>query len=144
MSDPNQQPGGFGPSPYSSGQPPQPGYGYPNAATPPPPPVGYPAVPPQPSPYGAQPANGMGTAGLVCGIIGIVLNVTIAFWFVGLILGILAIIFGAVGKGKVKRGEATNKGAANAGLVMGIIATVLLPSLILLFAISVFGASSGL
>ncbi|WP_151898117.1 DUF4190 domain-containing protein [Streptomyces sp. C8S0] len=168
MSDPNQQPGGFGPSPYAQGQP-QPGYGYPGPEAggqpaygyPAPdagaqPGYGYPAQPPAPgypappagapyaapAPYGAaQPANGLGTAGLVCGIIGVVLNVTVILWWAGIILGILAIIFGAVGRGKVKRGEATNKGAATSGLVLGIIATVLLPSIILLAFASFLGVA---
>ena len=44
-----------------------------------------------------------------------------------------------VGRGKANRGEATNKGSATAGLICGIVATVILPLLgILLFA-SVMG-----
>ncbi|MER5180129.1 DUF4190 domain-containing protein [Streptomyces sp. NPDC002896] len=165
MSDPNAQPGGYGPpgdygnNPYGAPQqpptPPAPGYGYPGPATPPatPPTPGYgypgPATPPAAPPavpYGApgyvvplQPSNGMGTTGLVLGIIGVVCSLTFFLWIFGVILGILAIIFGAVGRGKANRGEATNKGAATAGLVCGIVATVLLPLLgVLLFA-SVMG-----
>jgi uncharacterized membrane protein len=64
----------------------------------------------------------MGTAGLVLGIIGVVLC-----WSpLGIILGILAIIFGSVGLSRAKRGEATNRGAATAGLVLGIVAVALL------------------
>ncbi|MFV2121964.1 DUF4190 domain-containing protein [Streptomyces sp. Act-28] len=162
MSDPYQQPGAFGPSPYGDGPSPQPGYGYPAPAAPPSPSYGYPAAPPpspaghpaapQPSPYAApvsaygapapQPSNGPGTAGLVLGIIGIVCNLTILLWFVGVILGILAIIFGAVGRSRANRGEATNKGAATAGLVTGIISTVLIPGILLLFAGAMGVASS--
>ncbi|MCQ0023465.1 DUF4190 domain-containing protein [Streptomyces somaliensis DSM 40738] len=152
MSDPYQQPGGFGPGPYGNGHPSQPGYGYPAPAAPTPPPVGYPTAPPPPyaapaPAYGmpaAQPSNGLGTAGLVLGIIGIVCNLTVALWLVGVVLGILAIIFGAIGRGKANRGEATNRGAAMAGLVTGIISAVLIPSiLLLLFASAVGMASSG-
>ncbi|MCP9957062.1 DUF4190 domain-containing protein [Streptomyces sudanensis] len=152
MSDPYQQPGGFGTGPYGNDRPPQPGYGYPAPAAPPPPPVGYPAAP-QPPPYGApapaygmpapQPANGLGTAGLVLGIIGVVCNLTVYLWFVGLIVGVLAIVFGAIGRGRANRGEATNKGAATAGLVMGIISAVLIPVILLVaFAGAVGMASS--
>ncbi|MEV4435114.1 DUF4190 domain-containing protein [Streptomyces sp. NPDC049555] len=139
-----------GQPPYPPQQPQQPpaGYGYPGPAGPGTPPA-YPAAPPvQPYPmpgYGGgmppQPSNGMGTAGLVLGIIGVVFSLTFVFWFLGVILGILAIIFGAVGRHKATKGEATNKGAATAGLVCGIVATVLLPLLGVLFAASLFGLS---
>ncbi|MFJ5264592.1 DUF4190 domain-containing protein [Streptomyces sp. NPDC088387] len=126
---PQQPPGGYGTPPAT------PGYGYPNPGQPYPsaPPVGYPQTPGYGMP--AQPSNGMGTTGLVLGIIGVVCSVTFFLWFFGVILGILAIIFGAIGRGRANRGEATNKGAATAGLVCGIIATVVLPLLgLLVFA----------
>ncbi|CAM5253563.1 hypothetical protein SALBM311S_01087 [Streptomyces alboniger] len=157
MSDANPGSGGFGPPPSQPPQPPQqpaggysypqsgsaPGYGYPNQeqsyASPAP---SYPAAAPvgaypQMPGYGMppQPSNGMGTTGLVLGIIGVVCSVTFFLWFFGVILGILGIIFGAIGRGKANRGEATNRGAATAGLVCGIVATVILPLLgLLLFA----------
>ncbi|MFJ4685770.1 DUF4190 domain-containing protein [Streptomyces sp. NPDC088789] len=122
------------PPPVTYGQPPQsaPGYGYPSPAYPSPAyppaqPVGYPMTPGYVMPM--QPSNGMGTTGLVLGIIGVVCSVTFFLWFLGVILGVLAIIFGAIGRGKANRGEATNKGAATAGLVCGIVATVILPLL---------------
>ncbi|MEU6912644.1 DUF4190 domain-containing protein [Streptomyces olindensis] len=143
MSNTNPPPG-FGP-PSQPPQQPAPGYGYPQQSGPgygyPQGGPGYPAAPPVGYPqapgYGIppQPSNGMGTTGLVLGIIGVVCSVTFLLWFFGVILGILAIIFGAIGRGKATRGEATNKGAATAGLVCGIIATVILPLLgFLLFA----------
>ncbi len=130
-------------------QPPQqPGYGYPGSAAYPPAPPVQPAPPMQAYPaapaYGVmpmQPSNGMGTTGLVLGIIGVVFSVTFVLWFLGMILGILAIIFGAIGRSKATKGEATNKGAATAGLVCGIVATVLLPLLGALFFASLFGIS---
>ena len=78
-----------------------------------------------------QQSNGMGTAALVCGIIGLVCGITYFLWFFAIILGILAIIFGAVGKGKASRGEANNGGSATAGLVCGIVGIVL-PAIYLL------------
>ena len=129
-----------GPAAYPPPGQPQPGYqqpGYPAAS--------YPAAayPPQayPPPYyaAAQPQNGMGTAALVLGIIGVVLF--FAIW-PPFILGILAIIFGAVGLGRAKRGVATNRGVAMAGLVLGIVA-VLAPLLIIVFSLAIFaGATS--
>ncbi|MEU6096175.1 DUF4190 domain-containing protein [Streptomyces sp. NPDC047079] len=153
MSDASPGAGGFGPPM----QPPQsaPGYGYPQSGPQsgpgygyPQPGPSYPAAPPVAYPAGpgygmpAQPSNGMGTAGLVLGVIGLVCSLTFFLWIFGVILGILAIIFGAIGRGKAKRGEATNKGAATAGLVCGILATVVLPLLgIVLFA-SFLGSAS--
>ncbi|AYL38972.1 DUF4190 domain-containing protein [Streptomyces fungicidicus] len=147
MSGTNPAPGGFGPPSQPPQQPGGPGYGYPQSG----PSYGYPGGPaPQgmpPAPYPpspgyampVQPSNGMGTTGLVLGIIGVVCSLTFFLWFFGVVLGILAIIFGAIGRGKATRGEATNKGAATAGLVCGIVATVILPLLgIALFA-SVMG-----
>jgi hypothetical protein len=91
-------------------------------------------VPPDPTipPTPGQPAqvvyhvtqpvmsNGLATAALVCGIVGLVL-----FWtvWVGLILGVLAIVFGAVGRSRAALG-APNKSQATAGLCLGIAAVV--------------------
>ncbi|KUL40320.1 DUF4190 domain-containing protein [Streptomyces regalis] len=145
MSDANPGAGGFGPPPS---QPPQqpaggyadassaPGYGHPHAT--PSYPAGYPQAPGYAMPL--QPSNGMGTTGLVLGIIGVVCSLTFFLWFFGVVLGILGIIFGAIGRSKAGRGEATNKGAATAGLVCGIVATVILPVLGFLIFASVMGA----
>ncbi|MEU6810672.1 DUF4190 domain-containing protein [Streptomyces sp. NPDC046831] len=150
MSDTHPAPGGFGP-PSQPPQQPAPGYGYPQAGpgygypqTPPAhpvaPPVAYPQAPGYAMPM--QPSNGMGTTGLVLGIIGLVCSLTLFLWIFGVVLGILAIIFGAVGLGKANRGEATNKGAATGGLVCGILATVVLPLLGLLVFAGLMGSAS--
>ncbi|MFF4049616.1 DUF4190 domain-containing protein [Streptomyces chartreusis] len=83
---------------------------------------GYPA----PGPGGAgyygwpgmhpMPSNGMGTAGLVLGIISAVI---FCLWPVAIVVGVLAVIFGAIGRGKARRGEATNPGQALAGIICG-------------------------
>lgn len=123
MSTANPQPGPYDPNQYGTPQPPtqppgQPPH-YPGA--------GYPAAPPvYPGTTGmpTQQSNGMGTAALVCGIVGLVCGITYFLWFFAIVLGILAIIFGAIGKGKAGRGEASNAGSATAGLVCGIIGMV--------------------
>jgi hypothetical protein len=100
----------------------QPGYPQPSHAQP-----AYPAYAPAyvapaaaPIGYGSYPAprNGLGTAALVLGIIGVVLC-----WvpFTGWALNILAIIFGAVGRKRAADGLATNKSSAVAGLVLGVV-----------------------
>jgi hypothetical protein len=72
-----------------------------------------------------KPKNGLGTAGMVLGIIGVVLSLFVVLFWISGPLGILALIFGIVGLGRVKKGEATNKGAAITGLVLGIVATLI-------------------
>ncbi|MEU0135496.1 DUF4190 domain-containing protein [Streptomyces sp. NPDC006296] len=134
-------PGGFGPQqppappvgPNGPGQ--QDPYGYP--AAPAAPAYGYPAAPPAPSasygypgypgyagqaPWGPAPANGLGIAALVLGIIAVV---GFCMWGMGIILGVLALIFGIIGRGRAKRGEATNGGMALAGIILGSVSIVI-------------------
>ena len=88
------------------------------------PPQGQSAAPPPPSAYPmAPPSNGMATAALVLGILSICL-----FWAmgIGVILGVLATIFGVLGRKKAHSlpGEYAS-GRAMAGLVTGIIGAVI-------------------
>ncbi|MFI6943479.1 DUF4190 domain-containing protein [Streptomyces sp. NPDC050418] len=142
---PWQNPGGpAAQAPYPGAQPPYAASGpAPDGAVPPPPVgpegpgpgYGYPGYGPQAGfpHYGAQPgygwphmplpaSNGMGTASLVLGIISAVL---FCLWPVAIIVGVLAIIFGAIGRGKASRGEANNAGQALAGLICGCVGTAL-------------------
>ncbi|MFE0702811.1 DUF4190 domain-containing protein [Streptomyces sp. NPDC058872] len=102
--------GGYGYPPAASA-PTAPGYGYPGYAQP-----GY----GQPG-WQQQPSNGMGTAAMVLGIVAVA---GFCLYGLGMILGILALIFGVIGLKKVGRGEATNRGMAIAGIVLGAIGTV--------------------
>ncbi|MEV7088212.1 DUF4190 domain-containing protein [Streptomyces sp. NPDC093085] len=104
-----QQPG----APYGAGT--GPGYGYP----------GYSAAPYQG--YGQTgwqqgQSNGMGITALVLGILAVV---SFCFWGLGILLGVLALIFGFVGRGRAQRGEANNAGMALAGIILGAIGTLL-------------------
>ena len=120
MSDqpPHDRPDQGGP-PYQSpggGDVPPPGGAWP------PPGQGQPPYQGQPygQPYGAPPKNGMGTAALVLGIIGVVLAVL--FFPLGILLGVVAAVLGYLGRKKAARREATNRGQATAGLVLGLVA----------------------
>ena len=109
---PPMPPPGYGP-PADYGQPPgyaPPGYG---------PGYGY-----------RQPSNGMGVAALVLGIIGAVGSLIV----IGAALSVLAIIFGAIGRSKAKRNEATNGGMALAGLILGILGCVIAGAIIAFYA----------
>ncbi|MGW0856484.1 DUF4190 domain-containing protein [Streptomyces sp. NPDC002690] len=117
--------GGYGPgpsamppppvSPNGPGQQPMGQYGYPAQAQPYPAYTGYDA-------YGGQgvwapvPANGMGVTALVLGIISICL---FFMWGVSIILGVLAVIFGILGRKRAQRGEANNGGQALTGIITG-------------------------
>jgi hypothetical protein len=79
------------------------------------------ATPSQPAPFSTplqSQTNGMATAGLIMGISGIVLC-----WlpFIGMLLGLLGIIFGAIGMAKAGKLGGRGKGSAIAGLVCGIL-----------------------
>ncbi|MEU5433024.1 DUF4190 domain-containing protein [Streptomyces sp. NPDC020719] len=88
---------------------------------------GYPAYPGYPDypgyAYGhpgwtgmGAPLNGFGTAAMVLGILSVVL---FCLWGLGIILGILALIFGFLGRGRAKRGQSTNGGQSLAGIILG-------------------------
>ncbi|MBN9746720.1 MULTISPECIES: DUF4190 domain-containing protein [Amycolatopsis] len=80
----------------------------------PPPPAPYPAPP-------AQPKNGLGTAGFVLGLIGLIFSFVPVVGLVAWPLVILGIIFSALGFVRTRSGKATNKGLSIAGLVLSVI-----------------------
>ncbi|MCZ1000878.1 DUF4190 domain-containing protein [Streptomyces mirabilis] len=112
---PGQVPYGYG---YGYPAYPTPGPGYPGAAG-----YGWPMMPPAPS-------NGMGTAGLVLGIIS---AVVFCLWPIAIILGILAVIFGVLGRRRARRGEANNPGQALAGIICGAVGIALGIAMIVVF-----------
>jgi hypothetical protein len=107
----------------------------------PPVPQGYAAPAPQPYGYAPvpqqQPGNGIGIAGFVCGLVGLIL--CWVPWF-GALLGLVGIVLSGIGisQGK-KRGASI--GLAIAGLVCGILA-VLAFVLLLAFVFSVASSIS--
>ncbi|MEU6960943.1 DUF4190 domain-containing protein [Streptomyces chrestomyceticus] len=125
--------------PYGSPQPPY-GPAGPGGA---PYPGGRPEqqMPPGYQPYWAPagPNNGYGTAALVLGIVGATLCFTMV---VGFLLGVLAIVFGVLGRAKVSRGEADNGGSALAGLVLGGVA-LLLSGFMVCWLVLASGADEG-
>ena len=83
--------------------------------------------------------KGLATAAMILGIIGLVFSVSGCFWFAGIPLDILAIIFGAIGIAKVNSGEGSGEGMAKAGLICGIIGIVVV---IIWFVIWMFVAQN--
>ncbi|MDQ0791110.1 membrane-bound ClpP family serine protease [Streptomyces sp. B3I7] len=78
--------------------------------------------------------NGFGIAALVLGLVGAAL-----FWtvFGGIVLGLLALIFGVLGHRRSKRGLATNGIMSVVGAVIGTLALVV-SSLLLALGVAVF------
>src|SRR5215212_4801706 len=99
-----------------------------------------PPLPPRPRPpRRLPPGNGLGTAGLVLGIIALVLAVIpivgVTAWFIWPVGLVLAVI----GFARVRSGEATNRGPALAGVITsGVAAAVCLLGLV----ITAVGAAS--
>jgi hypothetical protein len=112
----------YGQQPEYGGQPPygqQPQYGQqPGSGGQYPPPGGYDGGYGQPP---VSPKNGVGIAALILGILSI-----LAFWTFGfgIFLGIIAVVLGVLGRGRVKRREATNGGVATTGLVLGVLGII--------------------
>ncbi|MGJ7907616.1 hypothetical protein ACOQFL_14195 [Actinopolyspora sp. H202] len=65
-----------------------------------------------------QPSNGLGTAALVLGIIGVVLSLIPVFGVIAWPVVIVGIILGIIGIRKVSQGRATNKKVAITGTVL--------------------------
>lgn len=106
---------------------------------------GWPIPPPPPWPGhyvlsgpnpGQRPRNGLGTAALVCGIIAAAMSFFPWIYSFTWPLGVLAVVFGAVGWNRGNKGQATNKPQAIGGLVLGIASPVVF--FLVLVLISVF------
>ncbi len=83
--------------------------------------------------------NGLGTAALVLGI----LSIPGAFTVIGgVLLGILGIIFGAIGRSRAKRGQATNGGSALAGVITGAVG-LLIAVVLVAIGVGFFNSGTG-
>jgi hypothetical protein len=80
---------------------------------------------PSPPPLRLAPRNGAGVAALTMGAAALVLVATVLLFPVGGVLGIPAMLLGAVGIGRVARWRAFNRGQAVAGLLLGALAVLL-------------------
>jgi len=97
------------------------------------------AYPPPPMPYGGDyypgitppPRNGMGVAALVVAILALFGSCSVVG---GILLGVVAVILGFVGRGRAKRGEADNGAVATTGLVLGVLAIVVSIAFIAFYA----------
>lgn len=102
-----------GPAPGAYGYPGYPGqgYGHPGQG------YGWPGMQARP------PQNGTGIAAMTLGILSCTMFCVYGVFSV--VLGVIAVVLGVKGRRQAERGEATNHGQAQAGLVTGIIGLVL-------------------
>ena len=87
----------------------------------------------QPPPAPVQ-SKGFAVTALVTGIVGVCVPYT------GLVLGIVAIVFGALGLNGVKEGRMAGHGMAKAGFILGIIAVAWFILLVIIIAASSNGS----
>lgn len=79
---------------------------------------------------GQELPQGMAVTSMVLGIVSIPM---LFCCYIGVITGIAAIVFGAIGTNQAKKGEARGQGMAMAGLICGAVAVVLFIVLIVLY-----------
>ena len=84
-----------------------------------------PAVPPGHAVAASGMKNGFGITALCCGVVGIVVGLVPFAFPVSVALGACGIVFGSLGFLRAKRGEASNRGMALAGLITGIVAAAM-------------------
>jgi hypothetical protein len=80
-----------------------------------------------------KPRNGAGRAALVCGLlalvcaIGFFLLITVP---IAVLLGLAAVVLGIMGRSRVRRGLATNRGSATTGIVTGLLSLLIIAGLV--------------
>ena len=118
-------PGGYGPPPPGGYAPPPGNWGGPGGYGPPPP------------GYGPQQSKGLAVAALVLGIVG----VATFFFFLGGLIGIVALVLGIVAIRQARRGQAGGQGMAIAGAVLG--GTAIVITAVYAIALGAFFAKFG-
>lgn len=141
---------GDGDTPDLNKNPEPPSYGGPTGdsyGTPPPAQPGYNQPPAYGQPgdygqtgygYGAPKPKGLSIASMVCGIVSIVLW---CFPYLGLPVGIAAVVTGVMANKKIQQGQADGAGMAKAGLITGIIGIVIA---VLMIILAIIGYSMNL
>jgi len=84
------------------------------------------------------PRNGFGIAALVLGILSVCLFCM--YGVVSVVLGTLAVVFGVKGRRLADKGEADNRGQAQAGFVLGIIGIVIGVAVITVLIVAIVAA----
>lgn len=76
--------------------------------------------------YSVEPRNGLGLAAIILGVMGLLFGlVPLVGGFFAIGLGLTGMILGFAGRGRVKRGTATNRKTTWAGIVTSLLAVAL-------------------
>ncbi len=107
--------------------------------------VSYAPLPPSPAmPLPSQPKNGLGTAGFVLGLVGLIFAFIPLIGIIAWPMTILGLIFGIVGTMRASRGQASNKGLAITAVVLSAIGLVICFVWTLAFGKAVSDTANGL
>ncbi|MFJ7217519.1 DUF4190 domain-containing protein [Amycolatopsis sp. NPDC098790] len=104
--------------------------------------MSYAPMPPMSAPV--QPKNGLGTAGFVLGLVGLIFAFIPIIGVIAWPLVILGLVFGIVGLLRANRGQASNKGLAIAAVVLSAIGLVICVLWTAAFGKAVNDAADGL
>ena len=85
------------------------------------------------TPYAAK-GNSLGIAGFVTGLLGLILSLIPILFYAGIVLDVVGIVFGAIGRSRAKEPGVPHRGLATAGLVMGIVGVIVFISWFVLLA----------
>ncbi len=99
------------------------------------PPGGYGGYGQQPGYPPAKQGSGLAIAALVVGILAVLSGITVLG---GILLGLVAIVLGAIASSKAKKGTGGGRGMAIAGIVLGVLGLVIAGAIIAL-GVSIFG-----
>ncbi|MFI5533809.1 DUF4190 domain-containing protein [Kitasatospora sp. NPDC051853] len=75
---------------------------------------------PYPYPMPPAPRNGLGISAMVLGIVGTVMALTYVLFWAAWLPALVGLVLGVVAMGQVRKGVATNRGTALAGVVLGV------------------------
>ena len=74
-------------------------------------------------PYAAK-GNSMAIAGFVTGLLGLLLSIVPILFYAGIVLDVVGIVLGAIGRSRAEEPGVPHRGLATAGIVLGIVGLV--------------------
>ena len=75
------------------------------------------------TPYAAK-GNGLAVAGFVTGLLGLILSLIPILFYAGIVLDVVGIVLGAMGRSRAKEPGVPHRGLATAGIVLGVVGLV--------------------
>lgn len=87
------------------------------------------------TPYAAR-GNSMAVAGFVTGLLGLILSIIPILFYAGIVLDVVGIVLGAIGRSRAKEPGVPHRGLATAGLVMGIVGIIVFITWIVLIVVA--------